>query len=259
MIKTNVEELNAVKARQWLEHNKGNRPIRQSVVDSLANEMLEGRWICDGDPIRFDINGNQLNGQHRCHAVVLADKVRLGISVPVLVVRGLDPRAMMSMDTNLKRTSGDVLFWAGEKNTKNLAAAAQYYHRHLTHTESRYHGVKATQVIGILDENPGLRDSIDLVHNVVVVPKALLAAYHYIFAQKDECLANDLVHGMAHGFTDLSRPFAVLRERFIRDPFRVLGPHKTIVLLCKAWNFERRGKRVSKFQIAVEPEIPAIV
>ncbi|NUN01320.1 MAG: hypothetical protein HUU41_09415 [Bryobacteraceae bacterium] len=52
-------------ARQWLERNVRNRPISENTVIAYGLDMLEGRWQYDGAPIRFDTDGNLIDGQHR--------------------------------------------------------------------------------------------------------------------------------------------------------------------------------------------------
>jgi hypothetical protein len=50
-------------AQTWLEKNvPHNRGVRPSVVAAYARDMLAGKWYISGDPIRFDVKGNLIDG-----------------------------------------------------------------------------------------------------------------------------------------------------------------------------------------------------
>ena len=50
-------------AKSLLVKNTNNRKLRQTVVDYYANEMINGNWIDNGDPIR-DRKSTRLNSSH---------------------------------------------------------------------------------------------------------------------------------------------------------------------------------------------------
>ena len=56
--------------------NNSNRPMSQGVAKLYANEMLRGQWKCNGEPIIFSIDDNDMehliSGQHRLQGLVLA-------------------------------------------------------------------------------------------------------------------------------------------------------------------------------------------
>ena len=91
-------------ATEWLEQNKRNRHIRQSHVDDLAQEIKSGLWKFDGATIRFDTEGNILDGQHRLWAVIES-----GLSIDTFVVLGLESDVFAVIDTGIVRTGADVL------------------------------------------------------------------------------------------------------------------------------------------------------
>lgn len=122
-IHTSIETITPEKASQMLTFNKQNRNISASLLDRLIKSIKTGEWECNGDSIRFDEDGNLLDGQHRLTAIS-----RSGIAVESLVVRGLPKRVFDTIDQGKKRTAGDVLSKAGITNPNVVAAAANLIH-----------------------------------------------------------------------------------------------------------------------------------
>ena len=107
-------------AARWLARNEANRNLRAAQVAKYAGDMTAGRWQLTGAAIQFAIDGRLLDGQHRLAAII-----KSGVTVPMLVVRGLPPSAQAYMDTGAKRTVADQLGIAGFKNSSILAAGAR--------------------------------------------------------------------------------------------------------------------------------------
>ena len=109
-------------AKRWMEkHNHRNRSIRWNRVKLLSEEMKKGRFVNNGDPIRFDTNRELLDGQHRLAAVVES-----GITLKnQLVVYNLDPKVMATIDTGAKRSLSDQLKINGIANSVAVASTAR--------------------------------------------------------------------------------------------------------------------------------------
>lgn len=112
-------------AQEFLERlPERQRTLSQPSVDMYASDMLEGEWIFAGDPIRFNINDELVDGQHRCTAVVESRR-----SVPALVIRGLDADAILNLDNGRRRTFSDDLRIKGYANHTALASiTARVWH-----------------------------------------------------------------------------------------------------------------------------------
>lgn len=109
-------------AAEFMELNTGNRnekPIKQS---GMVRDMSTGNWIQTGEAIKFDWNGRMVDGQNRCRAII-----RSGVSIPMLIVRELDPRAQVAMDSGTPRTSRDALHFAGVTSEKDTNAVANVH------------------------------------------------------------------------------------------------------------------------------------
>lgn len=107
-------------ATKWLGHNLKNRSRRPRATDRYIRDMRNGDWALTGDPVRFAADGQLLDGQHRLTAVVES-----GVSVVMLVVRGLDTAAQDVMDTGVKRTAADALSLHGRAQAAKVAATAR--------------------------------------------------------------------------------------------------------------------------------------
>lgn len=107
-------------AEYFLTLNKINRPIRTGHIENLARQMDLGMWHWTDDAIRFDWDGNLIDGQHRCKAIIMHGQ-------PVLcrVSYGIDPEAQKVMDSGAKRSASDALALDNYSNTKNLASCAR--------------------------------------------------------------------------------------------------------------------------------------
>lgn len=96
-------------AQELLDHNKMNRVIRLDWVDYLATEMTEGRWHINGDTLVIDEEGELMDGQHRCLAVI-----KSGVTYPAVVIRQVAPEARLTIDDPMKRTFADDLVMNGQ-------------------------------------------------------------------------------------------------------------------------------------------------
>jgi hypothetical protein len=93
-------------ARKWLEEYNERNPrkrINNNVVNAYVEDMKNGKWLFNGEPIVFDENGFIKNGQHRLCAII-----RSGISAFILVVFNVDP-TITSFDHHLKRNVAQEL------------------------------------------------------------------------------------------------------------------------------------------------------
>lgn len=99
-------------ASRLISLNKKNRNIRPGFVDQLAQMILEDRWVIRNcDCIGICDDGYILNGQHRLHAVVKAQKA---IVAPVMF--DIPAEARIYIDSGRNRTPTDAVRIATGKN-----------------------------------------------------------------------------------------------------------------------------------------------
>lgn len=82
-------------ASEWLKQNVANRPLDEALVQRYADTMKSGKWLLNGKTIVFDEDGLMRNGQHRCHAAILAQ-----VSFPSVVVKNLSRDAFSNLGEN---------------------------------------------------------------------------------------------------------------------------------------------------------------
>lgn len=120
-----VELITPKIAAEYLDHidPAKQRRYRARKSRDYADEMVAGEWDeRTGDPIRFDTQGNLIDGQHRLNAVIMSGK-----SYHFLVLRNLPPEIFSKLDIGLKRTGGDVLHIEGAKNALAMSAMVRKY------------------------------------------------------------------------------------------------------------------------------------
>src|SRR5437899_9091840 len=106
MLRTEVMSVTPELAEKWLNHlNTNNRPVTQSVVDKYEQDMIAGRFNgLNGATISFTSDNVLSDGQHRLWAVVQSRK-----TVVMLVVFGVDPDAIETIDHNKPRSVADSI------------------------------------------------------------------------------------------------------------------------------------------------------
>ena len=208
-----VVQLTPDLAREFLSHNTKNyRGVRDPEVHSLAGVMRRGEWVINNDAICFSEDGTMINGQHRCLAVI-----RSGVTVPILVMRGVAMVAADSMDTGRKRTPGQVLAHHGYSNATELAGAIRSYNNLI-------HGYNAgnltnPQILNFADKHHEvLRISMShgkkVARDIVGTPKGMCAGIHFAFGQIDPERANEFFVRFSDGTGLYDRhPIHTLRKK----------------------------------------------
>lgn len=90
-------------ATEWLAANIGNRNISVPHLAKVVSGINSGEFDVVGDSIKYDWNGEIIDGQHRLTAIV-----KTGKSLELAVVRGYDPEAKSTLDLGKKRSAMDI-------------------------------------------------------------------------------------------------------------------------------------------------------
>jgi hypothetical protein len=105
-------------ASEMLDLNtKGQRTISRDAVERYATDMVTMDWLFNGAAILISNTNELLDGQHRLSAIIES-----GESQVVLIVRGIDPKAMTTIDAGRKRSYADSLKIRGFANHTAVAA-----------------------------------------------------------------------------------------------------------------------------------------
>jgi hypothetical protein len=238
-------------AHEFLGYNTHNRPMRHRVIKALAEDMASGNWEEDGQSIKFGRDGALLDGQHRLAAIIKAE-----VPIRLLVVRNVPNEAQENMDTQARRSFGDVLKLRNEKLYTALAAAVRRVHMWENGSRSGTANWQPTnrQLLQTLEKYPWLRDTVSLTQRVgqqIPIPGSTLALCHWLFVQidADDCEFFFQRLGDGVGLND-GDPIHVLRrtvlteERSGRTGKTRINTTVMTAYLIKAWNAYRQGKRI---------------
>ena len=253
-----IETIGPETARLYMQRNVHNRPLQAREVRKLSAAIREGRWKFDGSPIRFDVDGRLLDGQHRLTAVITT-----GIPIETLVVRGLPSDVFSVMDTGKIRTAADVLAIAGEKNYTAAAGAIRLMLLLDGGGEPDFsRRFSNSQILEAVHRYPGLDESVDRARpSKHIVGLSIPTAMHYLFARRDKALADAFISSFADGSNlGPTEPVFLLRERLLRTRGPGYGVTRKFILtiFVKAWNATRRGRVITVLRMQEGEAFPVI-
>lgn len=244
------ERITPTVAKRYLGENTSNRNIRENVVNKLAGALERDEWFLSNDAITFNGNGTLLNGQHRLHAIIKANK-----PATMLVLHGVPSEAQSVMDTGARRNLADMLKLRGETNPNMLAGAIRqvWYFEQGLPLASNKPEPSPQQIMAALDRHGDIRGCLNSAHELVRYhipgPPTVYAALRYLFGLVDEQDARDFFGKLSLG-SDLSadNPLFVLRRALVlsatnasqRKPRRWYA-----AVMVKSWNAYRRGDEVT--------------
>lgn len=120
-VTVSIERITPEIAEKMLMVNISNRdPKREAIADAI----LRGQWKLNGATIAFDTNGVLRDGQNRLMACIKAGK-----PIDTVVVRGVEPKAQITMDTGVKRSLNDYLKLNGYKNCTTVGSMGLMIYR----------------------------------------------------------------------------------------------------------------------------------
>ncbi len=117
-MRVSTETITPAIAAQYLKKSTGNRNLRTGAIAQLAADMTHGRFLDNGQTIRFSNTGRLMDGHHRLSACVMADT-----SFKSIVVRGVAEEAATTIDTGVSRSTADHLKFRGEAQYVKASAA----------------------------------------------------------------------------------------------------------------------------------------
>lgn len=257
-----VEVITPETAETMLRFNTRNRKVNDRLVDELVRQILADEFLFNGDTVRFswgvEVEGPDgpicdqvtgkpvlvpilLDGQHRLAAIVKANK-----PVETVVIRGLDPKTQVTIDTGRKRTTADHLRIGQEKESTNLGALLAGAWKWDSGDRLFVSNPKPTPIEcqKLLDENEErVRRALDMGlqtgREFPDLSKSSLAVAHYILSPLDKEHVPYFFRLIGSGLnlTD-GHPVAALRKR--ASSYRRTGQPMTmrrqVGLVVKAWN-----------------------
>lgn len=262
-------------AADLLTANSKNRPIDAGRVGRYKADILAGDWDFNGDTICISSENELLDGQHRLAAIVAA-----GVSVPVILVWGLDPSVVDTIDQIRPRSVGNILQFRGvhvEHASSVIAAAtvllrgdpaggssprrvaiADYVQSNLA--ELTQWAAWAKKVAG---ESPPTAVRGQLGKRILSPAPLTALALHMAREGADPDMVREFFEGLAFGLTsnEVDRHnFAVIRKRLINTAplitpgsgsyaWRLMGE---FAVLIRAYNRHVKRERILHARISSE-------
>lgn len=249
-IKVSKETITPAKAEKYLGKNFHNRNLNEAYAKRLADSFARGEYEFNGVPLVFDYTGTLVDGQHRLRAIILS-----GAILPMMVVRGVAPKAQETIDIGNKRSMGQVLALRGEVSANNLAATLTKLWQYRNNRSFSRDGAtlpSIQQKLKLLEDEPTIRDSVRVASRYagrfrVTSPAILATLYHLTYAiDAEDCEA--FFVGLCDGINlDETSPIYQARRYLRRQKESPTRPDERVVLaiLIKAWNAWRDGREVA--------------
>ena len=178
-VESQYETITPARAKQFLEKNlENNRNVVKQVVDRYAFDMQQGHWYVElGDPIRFNLDGELIDGQHRLLAII-----KSGVTLQMLVTRGLANDTIHAVDSGKGRRPADVLKIRGYKHTPLLGAALRRIAiiKQGPVTATRRYTATRSELVEMAEKHTDLQESCAKVKAIGGVQPSLVALIHYL-------------------------------------------------------------------------------
>jgi hypothetical protein len=232
------------------------------MVEQYAQAMTDGVWKLNGDTIRFNGNGDLIDGQHRLNACI-----RSGIPFESYIVHGLEHEAFDTIDRGKPRSIADTFARQGHKHYNLLAATTRllWLLKIGTLSSLRTGAVRPDQANKIIKKNPKLHDfvewTVSITNRSKLIRPALFCFLAYVTSKKDEKKAKQFWASVVTA-EELKRgsPAYLLHHRLVLNSSSVAKlPVTTIAALAiKAWNLHQAGKTCGSLKWAENEQFPEI-
>lgn len=256
-------------AKEWLDtKNSKNRPISENAVSKYAQEMKQGRWRLNGQPILFNKSGQLANGQHRLLACV-----RSNTPFETTVTWGVEDDAFDTIDDCNSRSLADVLHIKGEVSSLLLSAGLRFlwiYSRGEIERRDLRKGMIATKPLleATLEKNRKITTSVKFYSMLkkrpggLLIPAGMAIGLHYLFSLVDEQKADTFFTLLQSGF-DLyeGHPIALLRARLIagqKEASTKLTQPAMYYYVVTTWNAFVKDQQLKRLQFNAETVPPEI-
>jgi hypothetical protein len=267
-----IETITPTQAATWLKNRfEGQRHVRAPHVQRLASMIQKGDWRLTSDAVTL-IKGKLGNGQHRCEAIVLANK-----PCEALVLRTTDEKLFDVLDSGIARSVADVLTQHGSGFAVTIASAARtaiaferglINHTKIGNPRNRPNSpvqetITRQDVVSYCDTHQEklatfAKFATKLYGEAAILAPSIATAFLQIASVKGEKKAMDFIRTV---FTGDNKDAAFdVRERLIKNKMskRKLPSAYIFGLLIKAFRAYLEGARPQVYKIAANEEYPVL-
>jgi hypothetical protein len=247
-------------AEKWLRQNTHNRPLRKRAIADYSRDMAAGKWLQNGEALKFASDGTLLDGQHRLYAVVKA-----GVPVTMLIVTGLPPETQETMDAGRKRTTADAFGLRGEANATVLAAVLKrvWLWDQGDYKFGQSYIPTTAECASLLKERPEIHRSVEIavrVHQTFrYLPQSVTGTAHHLLSRIDTGEAVWFFARVGDGAElPAGHPVLTLRTRIMTDKAenRSIPDFRYMAYLIRAWNAVRDGRSLGRIIQAADASMP---
>lgn len=244
-----IETITPAYAQEVLDtRNTVNRRYEPRRAAVLARDITSGTFRLNGETVKFDLNDQLKDGQHRLGAIVLA-----GVPVEIMVVRGLQPEVMNTIDIGSKRTMGQILAINGFTDANLMAASGSQLWRYLGGKLPRLgpdQDPTHEELLTFVDER-----QIELIEAMSIgrrtirhvrVHASVMSTAYAIMHEIDPEACVEFFEKLGTGADlETGNPILALRNRFARDGVATrnkMSQSESLACTIKAWNDWRDGR-----------------
>lgn len=249
-----VETITPAMAQQMLVVRASNRNLKWRQVDALARDMVNGNWKLNGESIVVDSYGRLQNGEHRLRACIKAQ-----VNFDTVVVRGVEPDSIKTIDQHQKRSAYDVFKINGVKNAATASAIARAVStyrvtRVLTNTGASNYLPTATEIYEEYMKNSDRYEWAaclcrEIYKEVSLLPPSVLGMMMYILVEEkkhDIEKVKDFFYQFADKAYICSPVIKLLRQKLYNDAISGTGAKLPLSVktyyLIKTWNLWVEGR-----------------
>lgn len=245
-------------ASMMLERGIHNRSLRKAKIKCFMEDMINGKWEINGESLKFNLNGELVDGFHRLTAFK-----KSGLeSVKFTIFSKITDEAPSRLDSGSPRTPGDMVDFEQGKNSIMTATAIKIYH---TLMDGRFGDVGSTvRIMSNHDVKHYFRDNREKLEEIITKAQRAYKQSGKIFTPGifggvlmylstiDKTDAEFFMEKLGTG-SDLPHdsPILALRNKFFRmKGTRLKLTQSEILKLCVfAWNKFRENKRCTVLHV----------
>jgi hypothetical protein len=230
------------------------RRFRQMRVDRLARDMVAGKWVDDGSPLRFNSKGQLVDGQHRLRALAQA-----GVTIRFLTVHGCDEDSAIDTDV-FCRTLDQHLEAEGEELAPQMASLlrlALAWTRDSAHVHGAARLSTIQECLALLhgQDGDGIRNAVRFSsenRGDCLMPRSLIGLLHFVVCKHGLIKEVSLFFDRFNSDVDqvATDPVRLLRQRLLAEKLSKtsLPREEILALLIIAWNKWLSGTPVSSLR-----------
>jgi len=257
-----VLEIDATIASKLLATNKHNRLLNEVKINTYSNDMINGKWELNGEPLIIDSNGELIDGMHRVSAIIKSN-----VSCSFVIISGVDPKSRQTIDTGKSRNLSDALKIEGANNTARLSSGIKLYIKLRNGYAARNStSIQLTNMDSMIEYFNNKSEYDDLVMRgsvfytksfKILSPGEFIAFYRY-FKLK---YTNDIIDSFFNSIVDNNKGVCkLLFVKLLNNKIakRTMAQSERNALIIKSFLYYVSGKPITLLKYSVDENFPSI-